>query len=102
MIKQRRGCPFTVLVCIYYGVFTGFIQRRRCHVELWCRRGYELVSIWFLFSFCSVEMKMGGGFVSALWFGLKIIYMVFWIEDNGSLVMASLCWMHISIQHDWF
>jgi len=27
--------------------------------------------------------------------------MVFSIEDLGSLVLALLCWMHISIQHDW-
>jgi len=26
----------------------------------------------------------------------------FWIEDLGSLDMALFCWMHISIQHDWF
>jgi len=57
---------------------------------------------WRLFSFCSVEMKMGGDFVSALWFCLKILNWVFWIEDMGSLVMALFCWMHISIRHDWF
>jgi hypothetical protein len=49
-----------------------------------------------------MEMKMGGGFVPALRFGLEIMNMVLSIEDMGSLVMALLCWMHISIQHDWF
>jgi len=26
----------------------------------------------------------------------------FRIEDMSSLVMKLFCWMHISIQHDWF
>jgi len=53
-----------------------------------------------LFSFCSVVMKMGCGFVPTMWFGPKI--MVFWIEDMSSLVQSLFCWMHISIQLDWF
>ena len=57
---------------------------------------------WHLFSFCFLEMKMGGDFVSALWFCLKILNLVFWIEDMDYLVLALFCWMHISIQHDWF
>jgi len=52
-------------------VFLESPERRHYGLELWCWRGYELVSIWFflcfffifvywcLFSFCSVEMKMG-------------------------------------------
>jgi len=93
-------------------------------VLLWRQRSYELVfcgwlcqigsfSIWFLicffrscflrlFLFCFVEMKMSDGFVPALWFGLKILNLVFWIENLNSLVMALLCWMHIFIQHDLF
>lgn len=93
-------------------------------VLLWHRRGYELVfcgglcqimsfSIWFLpcflrlcfwhlFLFCFVEMKMGGGFVPALWFILKILNLIFLIENLGSLVLALFCWMHILIQHDLF
>jgi len=45
---------------------------------------------------------MGGGFVPALLFGMEILNLIFFIEDLGSLVMALFCWMHISIQHDWF
>ena len=90
-------------------------------VLLWRRRSYKFVfngglcqivsfSIWFLlffhlcflffFLFCFVEMKMGGGFVTTLWFGLKSLNLVFWIENLGSLVLTLFCWMHILIQHD--
>jgi len=72
-MKRCNDCPFRVLVCVDSIVLTGFVQRRRCLVELWCWRDYELVPIWFLlcfffffifaywrlFSFCPVEMKMG-------------------------------------------
>ena len=52
-------------------IFLESPERRQSGLELWCWRGYELVSIWFflcfffifvywrLFSFCSMEMKMG-------------------------------------------
>ena len=111
--SRRCGCPFRVLVCVDSIVVIGFVQRRRCLVELWCWCDYELVSLWFLlfffhfcllvnFSFCFVELKMGDDFVSALWFCLKILNLVFWIEDMGYLVLTLFCWMHISIQRDWF
>ena len=35
---------------------------------------------------------MGGGVVSTLGFGLKIINMFFWIEDMGSSVLSLFCW----------
>jgi hypothetical protein len=38
-------------VCVNSIVVIGFIQRRRCLVELWRRRDYELVSICFLLCF---------------------------------------------------
>jgi len=44
---------------------------------------------------------MDGGFVRALRFGLKVLNLVFRIEDMGSLVWALFCWMHMSIQHDF-
>jgi len=47
-IKRRSGCPFRVLVFVDSIVVTGFVQRRRCIVELWCWRDYELVSVSFL------------------------------------------------------
>jgi len=45
---------------------------------------------------------MGGGFVPALSFGLKILNLICWVKDLGSLVLGLFSWMHISIQHDWF
>jgi len=55
--KHNNGCPFGVLVCVDSIVVTGFVQRRRCLVELWCWHDYELVSVWFffLFHFCLLE-----------------------------------------------
>ena len=124
-VKRDPDCSLTVFVWVDSVVVTGFIQHRRCLVLLWRRRGYELVfcgglwqivsffilfllclfnlCYWRLFLFCFVEMKMGGGFVPPMWFCLKILNLIFfWIEDPDSLVLALLCWMHISIQHDWF
>ena len=115
-MKRRNDCRFRVLVRVDSIVLTGFVQRRCCLVELWCWRDYKLVPIWFLlcfffffifaywhlFSFFPWRWKWGGDFVSALWFCLKIMNLVLWIEDMSSLVMALFCWMHISIQHDWF
>jgi len=98
-VKLRPDYSLRVLVWVDSVVVTGFIQRRRCLILLWRRRGYELVFcgglcqivsffIWFLlcffrlcywrmFLFCFVEMKMGGGFVPTLWFGLKILNLIF-------------------------
>jgi len=42
-VKRRPDCSLTVLVLVDSVVFTGFIQRRRCLVLLWRRRGYELI-----------------------------------------------------------
>jgi len=123
-MKPRRGWPLRVLVWVDSTVVSGFVQCRCCLVLLWRRRGYEFVFCgglcqivsffylvllcffsvyvyWCLFLFCFVEMKMDGGFVRALRFGLKILNLVFRIEDMGSLVLALFCWLHMSIQHDF-
>jgi len=62
------------------------------------------------FRFCLLAfvfvLFLGGEDGWWLCFGSVILYenhkYGFWIEDMGSLVMTLLCWMHISIQHDWF
>jgi hypothetical protein len=79
-MKRRHGYPFIVLVCIDSIVVTGFVQHCRCLVELWCRRGYELVSIWFLlcfFRFCLLA------FVFVLFHG---------DEDGWWLCFSSVIW----------
>jgi len=125
MIKRRSDCPIRVLVCLDSIVLTGFVQRRRCLsgkfrtsslwtwalvlTQLWVSLDLIFSMLFFSFLFIGVcfrfipwRWRWSGDFVSTLWFFLKIMNMVFWIEDMGSLVMALFCWMHISIQHDWF
>ena len=115
-MKRRNDCPFRVLMCVDSIVLTGFVQRRRCLLELWCWCDYELVPIWcllcfFLFHFCLLTFVFvlfhgdENGVVTLfrlLDFVWKIMNLVLWIEDMSSLAMALFCWMHISIQHDWF
>ena len=103
-------CLIFFMFITYKHMSRVFMHRRK--IYLWWIMSDREFSIWFLlcfiyvyrrlFSFCFVEMKMGGGVVPTLWFTLKILNMVFWIEDLSSLVLGLLCWMHISIQHDWF
>jgi len=113
LMKCHNRCPFRVLLSYDSIVVTRFVQRCRGLVELWCWGDYELVSIWFLLFFFSF-LFIGVCFrfvpwrwrwvvtLFWLWFCLKILNVVFWIEDTGSLVLALFCWMHISIQYDWF
>jgi len=94
-------------VCVDSIVVAGFVQRRRCLIELWCWRDYELVSVWFLlfyFHFCLLAFVfvLFRGNEDGWWLCLKILNLVFWIEGMSYLVLTLFCWMHISIQHDWF
>jgi len=124
LVKRRPDCSLTVLVWVDSVVVIGFIQRRCClcttmastrlrvsfcgglcqigSFSIWFSLYFFRLCFWHLFLFCFIELKMGGDFVPALWFGLKTLNLVFWIEDLGSLVLVLFFWMHILIQHDLF
>ena len=64
----------------------------RALVLTWiCFFSSSFLFIGVCFRFIPWRWKRGGDFVSAMWFCLKIMSLVFWIEDMGSLDMTLLC-----------
>ena len=47
---------------------------------IWFLLCFFRLCYWRLFLVCFVEMKMGGGFVPTLWFGLKILNLIFFLD----------------------